>query len=87
MSSHESNAASPEMAPNQHDPAVNAESTRLALIAALDYWEKAACGCCAPTVLDDAIDRIGYEAEFWARMRHFAIELAQVAQNVIDEES
>lgn len=76
-----------EMAPNQHDPVVNTESTQIALVAALYCWEKAACDCCTPTVLDDAIDRIGVDAEFWARMRRFAIELAQTAQNVIDGEA
>lgn len=82
---HESDGV--ELAPNQHDPAIDAESTRVALLAALDYWERAACECCAPTVLDDAIDRIGYEVPLWERMRRFGIALAQTAQNVLDEEA
>jgi hypothetical protein len=85
MSARQSNGA--ELAPNQHDPAVNPASTRIALVAALDYWEKAGCDCCSPTVLDDALDAIGYEIAYWERMRRFAIELAGTAQNIIDNEA
>jgi len=77
----------PVNAANQHDDAINAESTRVMLLRMLRYWEIAGCDCCSPTVLDDAIDKIGYDVALWERMRHFAIELAQVAQNVIDGEA
>lgn len=78
---------SDDLAPNQHDPTVNAFSTRVALAAALDYWEKAGCGCCVPSILDDAFDALGYDVAYWERMRHFAVELAQTAQYVIDSET
>jgi hypothetical protein len=76
----------PVWAENQHHDYVNAESARIAVVAALDQWEKANCDCCAPSMLDEAIDRIGYEVSFWERLRHFGIDLAQTAQNVIDGE-
>lgn len=75
-----------ELAENQHHDYVNAESVRVALLAALDHWEKGNCDCCAPAVLGDAIDRIGYEIPLWERFRRLGIELAQTAQNVIDGE-
>lgn len=76
-----------EMADNQHHDYVNQATVRLTLLAALDHWEKGNCDCCAPTVLDDGIDEIGYEVALWERFRKFGIELAQTAQNVIDGES
>jgi hypothetical protein len=75
-----------ELAENQHHDYVNPESTRIALVAALDQWEKADCEDCSPTVLDEAMDRIGYEIAFWERLRRFGIALAQTAQNVIENE-
>jgi len=75
-----------EREPNQHYPGVGAGHVRDALDHALDRWEKAGCDCCSPTVLDVAVDLLGYERVYWERMRHFAVELAQTAQNVIDTE-
>jgi hypothetical protein len=73
--------------PTAHDAAyVNAETVRLTLAAALDHWERASCDCCAPAVIDEAFDRIGYDVAYWERLRHFGIELAKTADNAIDAE-
>lgn len=77
--------AEPEMAENQHYETVNPASVRIALVAALDQWEKSGCDCCSPTVADDALDGWG-DVALWERMRRFGIELAHTAQNVIDME-
>jgi hypothetical protein len=74
-------------APNQHDPGWSRESVSSFLYQALSAWEAGGCDCCSPTVLDDAIDELGYDPEMWARFRRFGIELAQTAQSVIDDEA
>ncbi len=71
---------------NQHHDYVNAESVRISLLAALDHWEKSACDCCSPTVLDEGLDKIGYDSALWDRLRRFGIDVAQTAQNVVDHE-
>lgn len=71
----------------QHHEAVDAHAMRTALVTVLVSWERAGCDCCSPSVLDDALDLLGYDVATWERIRHFAIELVQTAQNVIDAET
>ncbi len=70
---------------SQHDPEIDVFDVRDKLMCAVIAWEVAGCPCCAPSVLDEALE--GLSDEDWRRLRVFAASLSFAAQSQADDQA